>query len=206
MNIVSCALPCFSDPSKLAKFISVVRQMPPHINQRNGRSQFSRPIHMNQKLSGSYHTDSFGFNGGGCGFGGPYDYLACRTITFAFACGASVSSLRANIKAATARLLDQVSRKHYRAQYFRACPTQAIFACLARSGSTDLAARKASVVVCNGGSTAGYLALAEGAPIVGIPSDLTSSSPPLRYVTLAQGCSWMPRRSPRRRYAPPWSA
>jgi hypothetical protein len=110
MNIVSCALPCFSDPSKLAKFISVVRQMPPHINQRNGRSQFSRPIHMNQKMSGSYHTESFGFNGGGCGFGGPYDYLACRTITFAFACGASVSSLRANIKAATARLLDQVSR------------------------------------------------------------------------------------------------
>ena len=33
----------------------------------------------------------------------------------------------------------------------------------------DLAARKASVVVCNGGAGTGYQALAEGTPIVGIP-------------------------------------
>jgi UDP:flavonoid glycosyltransferase YjiC (YdhE family) len=31
----------------------------------------------------------------------------------------------------------------------------------------DLAARKASVVVCNGGAGTGYQALAEGTPIVG---------------------------------------
>ena len=36
----------------------------------------------------------------------------------------------------------------------------------------DLAARKASVVVCNGGASTGYQALAEGTPIVGIPSNL----------------------------------
>jgi UDP:flavonoid glycosyltransferase YjiC (YdhE family) len=35
----------------------------------------------------------------------------------------------------------------------------------------DLAARKASVVVCNGGAGTGYQALAEGTPIVGIPSN-----------------------------------
>jgi UDP:flavonoid glycosyltransferase YjiC (YdhE family) len=33
----------------------------------------------------------------------------------------------------------------------------------------DLAARKAAVVVCNGGASTGYQALAEGTPIVGIP-------------------------------------
>jgi UDP:flavonoid glycosyltransferase YjiC (YdhE family) len=33
----------------------------------------------------------------------------------------------------------------------------------------DLATRKASVVVCNGGAGTGYQALAEGTPIVGIP-------------------------------------
>ncbi len=33
----------------------------------------------------------------------------------------------------------------------------------------DLAARKAAVVVCNGGAGTGYQALAEGTPIVGIP-------------------------------------
>jgi UDP:flavonoid glycosyltransferase YjiC (YdhE family) len=36
----------------------------------------------------------------------------------------------------------------------------------------DLAARKAAVVVCNGGASTGYQALTEGAPIVGIPSNL----------------------------------
>jgi len=36
----------------------------------------------------------------------------------------------------------------------------------------DLAARKAAVVVCNGGASTGYQALAEGTPIVGIPSNL----------------------------------
>jgi UDP:flavonoid glycosyltransferase YjiC (YdhE family) len=36
----------------------------------------------------------------------------------------------------------------------------------------DLAARKASVVVCNGGASTGYQALAEGTPIVGIPSNI----------------------------------
>ncbi len=36
----------------------------------------------------------------------------------------------------------------------------------------DLAARKASVVVCNGGASTGYQAIAEGTPIVGIPSNL----------------------------------
>lgn len=35
-----------------------------------------------------------------------------------------------------------------------------------------LAARKAAVVVCNGGASTGYQALAEGTPIVGIPSNL----------------------------------
>ncbi len=34
----------------------------------------------------------------------------------------------------------------------------------------DLAARKAAVVVCNGGASTGYQALAEGTPIVAIPS------------------------------------
>jgi UDP:flavonoid glycosyltransferase YjiC (YdhE family) len=33
----------------------------------------------------------------------------------------------------------------------------------------DLSARKAAVVVCNGGASTGYQALAEGTPIVGIP-------------------------------------
>jgi UDP:flavonoid glycosyltransferase YjiC (YdhE family) len=36
----------------------------------------------------------------------------------------------------------------------------------------DLAARKASVVVCNGGASTGYQALAEGTPIVSIPSNI----------------------------------
>jgi UDP:flavonoid glycosyltransferase YjiC (YdhE family) len=36
----------------------------------------------------------------------------------------------------------------------------------------DLAARKAAVVVCNGGASTGYQALAEGTPIVGIPSNI----------------------------------
>lgn len=36
----------------------------------------------------------------------------------------------------------------------------------------DAAARKAAVVVCNGGASTGYQALAEGTPIVGIPSNL----------------------------------
>ncbi len=36
----------------------------------------------------------------------------------------------------------------------------------------DLAARKAAVVVCNGGASSGYQALAEGTPIVGIPTNL----------------------------------
>lgn len=36
----------------------------------------------------------------------------------------------------------------------------------------DLAARRAAVVVCNGGASTGYQALAEGTPIVGIPSNL----------------------------------
>ncbi|MGZ4925797.1 MAG: nucleotide disphospho-sugar-binding domain-containing protein [Halobacteriota archaeon] len=36
----------------------------------------------------------------------------------------------------------------------------------------DLAARKASVVVCNGGAGSVYQALAEGTPIVGIPSSI----------------------------------
>lgn len=36
----------------------------------------------------------------------------------------------------------------------------------------DLAARRADVVVCNGGASTGYQALAEGTPIVGIPSNL----------------------------------
>jgi UDP:flavonoid glycosyltransferase YjiC (YdhE family) len=36
----------------------------------------------------------------------------------------------------------------------------------------DLAARKASAVVCNGGASTGYQALAEGKPIVGIPTNL----------------------------------
>jgi UDP:flavonoid glycosyltransferase YjiC (YdhE family) len=36
----------------------------------------------------------------------------------------------------------------------------------------DLAARKASVVVCNGGSSTGYQALAEGTPVVSIPSNI----------------------------------
>ncbi|MGZ4881069.1 MAG: glycosyltransferase [Halobacteriota archaeon] len=35
----------------------------------------------------------------------------------------------------------------------------------------DLAARKAAVVVCNGGASTAYQALAEGTPIVGIPSN-----------------------------------
>jgi UDP:flavonoid glycosyltransferase YjiC (YdhE family) len=35
----------------------------------------------------------------------------------------------------------------------------------------DLAARKAVVVVCNGGAGTGYQALAEGTPIVAIPSN-----------------------------------
>jgi UDP:flavonoid glycosyltransferase YjiC (YdhE family) len=38
----------------------------------------------------------------------------------------------------------------------------------------DLAARKAAVVVCNGGTGPGYQALAEGTPIVGIPSNIDS--------------------------------
>jgi UDP:flavonoid glycosyltransferase YjiC (YdhE family) len=38
----------------------------------------------------------------------------------------------------------------------------------------DLASRKASVVVCNGGAGPGYQALAEGTPIVGIPSNIDS--------------------------------
>ena len=36
----------------------------------------------------------------------------------------------------------------------------------------DLAARKAAVVVCNGGASTGYQALAEGTPMVGIPSNI----------------------------------
>jgi UDP:flavonoid glycosyltransferase YjiC (YdhE family) len=36
----------------------------------------------------------------------------------------------------------------------------------------DLAARKAAVVVCNGGASTGYQALAEGTPVVGIPSNI----------------------------------
>jgi UDP:flavonoid glycosyltransferase YjiC (YdhE family) len=36
----------------------------------------------------------------------------------------------------------------------------------------DLVARRAAVVVCNGGASTGYQALAEGTPIVGIPSNL----------------------------------
>jgi UDP:flavonoid glycosyltransferase YjiC (YdhE family) len=36
----------------------------------------------------------------------------------------------------------------------------------------DLAARKAAAVVCNGGASTGYQALAEGKPIVGIPSNI----------------------------------
>ena len=36
----------------------------------------------------------------------------------------------------------------------------------------DLVARRASVVVCNGGASTAYQALAEGAPVVGIPSNL----------------------------------
>jgi UDP:flavonoid glycosyltransferase YjiC (YdhE family) len=36
----------------------------------------------------------------------------------------------------------------------------------------DLAARKAAVVVCNGGASTGYQALAAGTPIVGIPSNI----------------------------------
>lgn len=36
----------------------------------------------------------------------------------------------------------------------------------------DLAARRASVVVCNGGASTGYQALAEGTPVVGIASNL----------------------------------
>ncbi|MGZ4920513.1 MAG: glycosyltransferase [Halobacteriota archaeon] len=36
----------------------------------------------------------------------------------------------------------------------------------------DLAARKSAVVVCNGGASTGYQALAEGTPIVGIPANL----------------------------------
>jgi UDP:flavonoid glycosyltransferase YjiC (YdhE family) len=39
----------------------------------------------------------------------------------------------------------------------------------------DLVARKASVVVCNGGASTAYQALAEGTPIVGIPSNLDAS-------------------------------
>ncbi len=38
----------------------------------------------------------------------------------------------------------------------------------------DLAARKAAVVMCNGGAGPGYQALAEGTPIVGIPSNIDS--------------------------------
>jgi len=36
----------------------------------------------------------------------------------------------------------------------------------------DLVARRASVVICNGGASTAYQALAEGAPVVGIPSNL----------------------------------
>jgi UDP:flavonoid glycosyltransferase YjiC (YdhE family) len=36
----------------------------------------------------------------------------------------------------------------------------------------DIAARKASLVVCNGGASTGYQALSEGTPIVGIPSNI----------------------------------
>jgi UDP:flavonoid glycosyltransferase YjiC (YdhE family) len=36
----------------------------------------------------------------------------------------------------------------------------------------DLAAQKAAVVVCNGGASTGYQALAAGTPIVGIPSNI----------------------------------
>lgn len=36
----------------------------------------------------------------------------------------------------------------------------------------DLAARAASVVVCNGGSSTGYQAVAEGTPVVGLPGNL----------------------------------
>ncbi|MGZ4853519.1 MAG: glycosyltransferase [Halobacteriota archaeon] len=36
----------------------------------------------------------------------------------------------------------------------------------------DLAARKAAAVVCNGGASTGYQALAEGTPIVGIPTNM----------------------------------
>jgi UDP:flavonoid glycosyltransferase YjiC (YdhE family) len=39
----------------------------------------------------------------------------------------------------------------------------------------DLAARKASVVICNGGASTAYQALAEGTPIVGIPSNLDAA-------------------------------
>lgn len=39
----------------------------------------------------------------------------------------------------------------------------------------DLAARRASLVVCSGGASTGWQALAEGAPIVGIPSNLDAS-------------------------------
>ena len=36
----------------------------------------------------------------------------------------------------------------------------------------DLAARRSDLVICNGGSTTGYQALAEGTPIIGIPFNL----------------------------------
>jgi UDP:flavonoid glycosyltransferase YjiC (YdhE family) len=36
----------------------------------------------------------------------------------------------------------------------------------------DLAARKAAVVVCNGGASTGYQALAEGTPVISIPSNI----------------------------------
>ena len=36
----------------------------------------------------------------------------------------------------------------------------------------DLAARRADVVICNGGSTTGYQALGEGTPVIGIPYNL----------------------------------
>jgi len=36
----------------------------------------------------------------------------------------------------------------------------------------DLVARRASVVICNGGASTAYQAIAEGAPVVGIPSNL----------------------------------
>ena len=38
--------------------------------------------------------------------------------------------------------------------------------------SGDEAARRASFVICNGGSSTGYQALAQGAPVLGIPSNL----------------------------------